>query len=121
VDLLTDGEHGIRALQMAVTLPSDTNDLVIPLFQLQKGLSTTSAGLACAKISGVKASVIARAHEIVAAMRQGRTIQPLDEILLRELDMKEDTKNMLHKVITMDWAQATREDVIKLREAILRV
>lgn len=112
VGLIADGESGVKALQMAVTLPEDDDDVAMPLFELKHGLSTSSAGLACAKMSGVKDSVITRAYEIVGAIRAGRSIQPLNEILFREPQLESHCKQSLCEFIDTDWNSASVDELM---------
>jgi DNA mismatch repair protein MSH5 len=116
--LLDDGVNGVRAWQMAVTIPEVQDDVAMPLFQLQEGVATSSAGLVCARMSGVKESVIHRAHEVVTAMKEGKQVRPLPEILRYELSLSDLAKTTINNFIRTDWKDASDEDVITLRESI---
>ena len=64
MNLLVDGEKGVKALQMAVHIPAHSEEDAVPLFVLEEGVASSSAGLVCAKIAGVKEAVTTRASEI---------------------------------------------------------
>jgi len=119
--LLLEGQDGIRALRMAVQLPqqprtrqdrtgrdgrpdSDPNHnaddeatavAVVPLFRLEVGVASSSAGLICARMAGVKPAVIDRGYEIVKALRQRRRVQPLTEIIRCQLPFLQQTSSSL--------------------------
>ncbi len=106
-----DGQDGIKALQMAVSVPDNSEQLAAPLFQLESGVATSSAGLACAKLSGVKAAVLDRAKEIVNAMRAGNRVKPLTEILRDDLNLSQKEKAVLSTFIGSS-AGLRRDDVV---------
>lgn len=109
--LIHDGVNGIKALRMAVQVPGTSDDIAVPLFTLQEGVASSSAGLVCAKMAGVKEAVIQRANEIVKAMRDRRKVQPLVEILRDNLDLSILAKEILEEFMTTDWRSATAKDI----------
>ena len=111
MNLVRDGVDGIRALRMAVQIPKTLEENARPLFRLQDGVSSSSAGLTCAKMAGVKEAVIGRAHEIILAVKDGRKVQPLVEILRGHLDLSEFEKEVLGQFIKSDW-KAESQDVV---------
>lgn len=111
--LLTDGQDGIRALRMAVQVPNSEDEQAIPLFQLESGVASSSAGLVCAKMAGVKQAVVDRATEIVEATRQRRKVQPLSEILRDTLSISPHTKENIPEFITTNWADASDEHICR--------
>lgn len=121
MNLLTDGADGFKALQMAVQVPERTNELAVPLFKLQEGIASCSAGLVCAKISGVKKSVIDRAREIVTAMRSGERVQPLTEILDNELGYSHRSKQLFAHFLKANWKDSSDDDVLRFREEVMRL
>ncbi len=104
--LIVDGENGIKALQMAVHIPGHSEDDAVPLFVLEEGVASSSAGLVCAKIAGVKEAVITRANEIVQAVKERRKVQPLVEILRSHLDLSTVAKDVLNEFIRTNWQDA---------------
>ena len=109
--LVIDGRKGIKALQMAVHIPGHSDDDAVPLFVLEEGVASSSAGLVCAKIAGVKEAVIKRANEIVEAVKERRKVQPLVEILRSHLDLSTVAKEVLHEFIITNWKDASKESI----------
>lgn len=101
--LIQDGVDGIKALRMAVHIPETPEESANPLFTLEEGVASSSAGLACAKMAGVKPAVIERAEEVVQAVKERSKVQPLAEILRGNLDLSSNTKNVLDMFIGTDW------------------
>jgi len=109
--LLADGEGGIKALRMAVRIPETTEQLAVPLFKLEAGVASSSAGLVCAKMAGVKKAVIERANEIVQAVKERHQVQPLAEILRSNLDLTPLAKETLDQFIRTNWDEVTDDDI----------
>jgi len=118
LNLLADGKDGVNALQMEVQVPERSGDAAAPLFRLKEGIASSSAGLVCAKMSGVKKSVILRAKEIVSAMKNGGKVQPLNEVLDSELGLPDRTKALISVFLKTNWNEATDDDILQFREAI---
>lgn len=78
--LLVDGEDGIKTLRMAVHVPCDEEDIAEPLFRLEDGVAESSAGIICAKMAGLHSSVVARAKEILHALKGGVQLQPSHDV-----------------------------------------
>jgi DNA mismatch repair protein MSH5 len=112
--LLDDGENGIKALRMAVHLPRDEHELAAPLFRLEGGVADSSAGIVCAKMAGLKPSVVARAKEIVIALEEGKTLKP-DPFLMFSPAVADVLKVFLSKT---SWEDATDAEVHYLRQKI---
>lgn len=109
--LIRDGEGGIKALRMAVHVPETSDDVAAPLFSLEEGVASSSAGLLCAKMAGVKEAVIERANDIVQAVKGRRKVQPLVEILRGNLDLSTTAKDALDDFIKTDWKSASDADI----------
>jgi DNA mismatch repair protein MSH5 len=109
--LVTDGIHGIKASRMAVRIPETIEDTAVPLFTIEDGVASSSAGIACARMAGVKEAVIVRAHEVVAAVKNRRKVHPLMEILRKELDLSSAAKNTVLEFIDTNWARASDSDI----------
>jgi DNA mismatch repair ATPase MutS len=116
MDLIRNGESGFSALQMKVHVPESTNGTATPLFQLEVGVATSSAGLVCAQMAGVKTAVIDRAREIVEAIKQGRKVDPLTEILRNELELSNVAKELVGQYVKGNWNEASDEEVLFFRE-----
>jgi DNA mismatch repair protein MSH5 len=114
--VLNDGSSGIRALQMEVQIPENDREDAMPLFRLRAGVAKSSAGLTCAKISGVKQSVLERALEIVQTIKGERRIDPLMEVLRNQLPDHE--RETVAKFVCTDWNDADEETVQDFREQI---
>lgn len=109
--LLRDGENGIKALRMAVQVPKTTEDIAAPLFKLEEGVASSSAGLVCAKMAGVKDAVIERATEVVHALRGRHQVQPLAEILRSNLHFTPLAKSTLGQFVSTNWEEADDEEL----------
>jgi DNA mismatch repair protein MSH5 len=109
--LVKDGDNGIKALRMSVRIPKTSEESAMPLFTLEEGVSSSSAGLVCAKMAGVKEAVIARAREIVEAVKGRRKVKPLVEILRGQLDMSDIAKEALDEFIRSNWKDAGKEEI----------
>jgi DNA mismatch repair protein MSH5 len=107
MDMLRDGESGLKALQMSVKIPKKSTDLAIPLFKLDEGVADSSAGLACAKMAGLKQGIIDRAGELIKATKDGEEIRPLEEILRNDLPFSELEIDVLRRLVDNDWSEAT--------------
>jgi DNA mismatch repair protein MSH5 len=118
--LLRDDVHGMRVLQMAVRIPSATGDNAVPLFKLEKGVASSSAGLVCAKMAGVNKQIVARAGEVLAAMKEGESVKPVPDDLNSNSIFQERTKSMLRFFLGMDsWVDD--DDLRLLQEKIMMV
>ena len=109
--LIVNGENGIKALRMAVHIPGHSDDDAVPLFVLEEGVASSSAGLVCAKIAGVKEAVISRANEIVQAVKERRKVQPLVEILRCHIDLATVSNDVLSEFIRTNWQEASKESI----------
>lgn len=119
--ILDENAAGVKAMQMAIQIPQSIDDTPIPLFQLEAGVASSSAGILCAKMAGVKPSVIERSEEIVQAMRGRRQVQPLAEILRRNLDFSRATRETLHQFMSYDWSKAQDDDLERFMEKVQHV
>lgn len=109
--LVRDGEDGVRAMRMTVQIPVSYDEQAIPLFKLETGVSSSSAGLACAKMAGVKEAVIIRAQEILAAIANRSRVQPLPEIIRDQLSLTTATKHIILRFLSMDWKTVCDESI----------
>jgi DNA mismatch repair protein MSH5 len=109
--LIVDGVDGIKALRMAVQIPETAEDTAQPLFTLQEGVASSSAGIACARMSGVKEAVIERAHEVVEAVKKRSKVRPLMEILREELHLTSSARAALVEFFETDWKASSDSDV----------
>mmetsp|Transcript_38893 Transcript_38893/g.80757 ORF Transcript_38893/g.80757 Transcript_38893/m.80757 type:complete len:223 (-) Transcript_38893:1824-2492(-) len=111
MNLLTDGESGVKAHQMTVQIPETDAQLPYPLFRLRDGVASSSAGLACAQMAGLKPTILERATEIVQATRDRTQVRPLTEILRDSLHFSEDRKSAIIHFVRTEWEEATSDDV----------
>lgn len=128
-----DGYDGIKALQMTVHVSSERSgqiksslhhDSIVatPLFILEEGVADSSAGLACAKLAGVKPSILERAHEILEAIKHRKKVQPLVEILRGRLFSGNDhAKDMLLQFLHTDWNNASECEIDQFLSKIAKV
>lgn len=111
MNLLQDGENGMKAMQMVVQISGSSADEMEPLFMLEDGVASSSAGLACARKAGVKEAVLERANELVQALKGRRKVQPLVEILRKSLDLSQESKDFLDAFVSKGWIDATDSEV----------
>lgn len=110
--LFQEGVDGITALQMAVQLPRTQADDALPLFRLETGVASSSAGLVCAKTAGVDKSVISRAAEILDAMKEGRQVLPLTEITKGPSEFSRAGVEVLRDFLQVEsWSNASDEEL----------
>ena len=83
----------------------------MPLFKLETGVATSSAGLVCAEMAGVKQAVVERAREIVNATQARRRVEPLYEILRDALLLTDDDKENIKTLLAMDWPNASDDEI----------
>jgi DNA mismatch repair protein MSH5 len=118
LDMLHDGQDGIKALQMAVKVPENQSDVAIPLFKLEDGVADSSAGLVCARMAGLRPSIVDRAGEIIQLLRDGEPIRPLEEIFRAHLPFSEAQLALLRHFYQKNWSEATDEEIQDLLDAI---
>ena len=119
--MLSDGQNGIRALQMAVKIPKRTSDVAVPLFKLDGGVASSSAGLVCARMAGLQQGIVDRASEIIELMREGKQILPLEEIFRSNLPFTESEFAILREFLAQDWEKASDQDIQRLLDSIYRM
>ena len=121
MNVLVDCKDGIRARRMTIHLPdSDDEDNAAPLFKLENGVASSSAGLVCAKNAGVAHAVIDRAKEIIEAMRARKIIRPLPEATKQQIPtVSESAKEILKHLLSVDsWERSNDEDIMKLLQLL---
>ena len=97
---------------MAIHLPdSNHDDNATPLFKLEEGVASSSAGLVCARSAGVNKRVLKRAKEIIAALRDGGQVPP-DREVLRAASLKGSSREAVRMFVEKDsWMMASDKDV----------
>lgn len=114
MNIVKNGEGGIRARRMAIHMPDDGEDSATPLFKLEDGYASTSAGLICARNAGMDHTVIERAEEIIQKMRAKQFIQPLPEVAKSTPKFSKAERDMLTLFASEDsWEQNASDDQIK--------
>lgn len=117
--LLCDGIDGIKALRMAVHVPSSVDDNAVPLFKLEEGVANSSAGLVCARMAGVNSNIVERAREIITALKEGQQVKPVPESLNSNSIFKPSAKAALRLFLGVDsWADASDEDLRMLQQKV---
>ena len=120
--LLKDGQDGIKTLHMAVHIPSSDQDNPIPLFKLEEGVANSSAGLVCARMAGVKRSVVSRANQILGALKDGKPVRPIEDMTNTNSVLQPESKAALRMFLgCANWASATHEEIGTLQEMIVRM
>jgi DNA mismatch repair protein MSH5 len=121
MNVIVDCKDGIRARRMTIHLPKgDEEDGAAPLFKLEDGVASSSAGLVCAKNAGVAHAVIDRAKQIIQIMRARKIIRPLPEATKQQVPtVSESEKEMLKHFVSMDsWERSNDEDIMKLLQLL---
>lgn len=121
--LLQDGLDGVKANQMAVLVPENgATRLATPLFKLQAGVASSSAGLVCAERAGLQRSVIDRAEEIIHAMKEGGQILPNSKALQHNPSLTQADKDAIRFFLSRkSWRDAREEDIRRLMHYISRM
>jgi DNA mismatch repair protein MSH5 len=121
MNVLVDCKDGIRARRMTIHLPDgDDEDNAAPLFKLENGVASSSAGLVCAKNAGVAHAVIDRAKEIIQTMRARKIIRPLPEATKQQVPtVPESSIEVLKHLVSVDsWERSNDEDITKLLQLL---
>jgi DNA mismatch repair protein MSH5 len=110
---------GIHVLRMAIHIPdSNEDENATPLFKLEKGVASSSAGLVCARAAGVNKRVVNRAKDIIAALRDGGKVPP-DREVLRAASLTESSKEAIQVFLGKDsWNTASEDDIGVLLQKI---
>jgi DNA mismatch repair ATPase MutS len=118
-NVVTDQEAGIRARQMAIHLPEESEDDAVPLFKLEDGVASSSAGLFCAKNAGIEKKVLARAKEIIEAIKAKTYVEPLTEAMIRSPKITDEEKEVVSFFSSVKSWEASTDD--QLRALIQKV
>ena len=119
MNVIADRQHGIRAARMAIHLPEGKEDSATPLFKLEDGIASSSAGLICAKNAGVDNDVINRAKEIIQTMRARKFIQPLPEVAPQVSILSKSEKEILaHFTSVHSLENSSDDDITKLLQLV---
>ena len=107
---------------MAIHLPdSNEDDNATPLFKLEKGVASSSAGLVCARAAGVNKRVVNRAKEIIAALRDGGQVPPNRDVL-RAASLTGPSKEAVRMFVGVDsWKTASENDIGLLLQKITEI
>lgn len=116
---IRDNVDGYKALQMSVHIPESKDDDAIPLFKLEDGVAKSSAGLLCAKMAGVNTNIIARADEILTALKTGTPVKPIPNKMNPNTAFQPTAKAALRLFLEVDsWIDATDEQLARLEQMI---
>lgn len=119
--VITDMVDGIKARQMAIHLPTSSNDTAAPLFKLEAGVASSSAGLICAKKAGLDAQIISRANEIITNMRQRRKLDSMKTTIAEELELEDRQIKILELFFANAcWEKATDDQIRSLMKNVAR-
>lgn len=122
LSLLRSGQEGIKAVQMSIHVPESNEDDAIPLFKLEDGVASSSAGLICARMAGLNKQVVDRASEIVLALKGRKHIRPLPESMNANSPFQPNVKSAIRLFLAVDsWATATDDDLDLLQDLVCRM
>ena len=122
LNLIRDGIEGIKASQMAVQIPQTKDGLARPLFQLRPGFANSSAGLVCAEKAGLNRRVVARAREILEALKDGEQVEPIAEIFQPKLNLTKDAHAAVQLFLAEpNWQEASMDTLQALLKHICRM
>ena len=119
---LEDGKDGIKAVRMRIHVPETDEDDAIPLFKLEDGVASSSAGLVCARMAGLKRNVVDRASEMITALKQGTQVKPLAESVNANSPFQPNVRSAIRLFLAVDsWTNASDEDINLLQELVGRM
>jgi DNA mismatch repair protein MSH5 len=114
MDILQDCSNGFKARRMAIQLPNDDNEEqdATPLFKLEDGVASSSAGLICAKRAGLNPKIVSRAGDIIQTISARHPILPLKEAMLSDYYVTGRDCDMLKFFFSVNsWQEAGEEDL----------
>lgn len=124
--ILKQDRGGINLFKMGVHIPEDKDEdagNAVPLFKLEKGVASSSDGLVCAKMAGLRPDVLGRSEELLDAIKAGKSVSRLDSVSHTVQD--EGTISLLTEFLENEaWASASEEDIhsfIKMVEGAVLV
>jgi DNA mismatch repair ATPase MutS len=94
-----------------MTVANDSTDDVMPLFRLDDGVASASAGLACARKAGVSEIVLSRANELLLAAKERRKVLSLVELVRIHLTTSAEAFQLLDIFMPVNWVSATNEEI----------
>lgn len=120
--LLEESNDGIKAVRMRIHAPESDEDDAIPLFKLEDGVASSSAGLVCARMAGLNKKVVDRASDIIKALKEGTQVRPLPERMNANSPFQPDARSAIRLFLAIDsWANATDEDLYLIQELVGRM
>ena len=120
--LLEDSKCGIKAVRMRIHVPESNEDDAVPLFKLEDGVASSSAGLVCARMAGLNRKVVDRASDIITALKGGSQVRPLPESVNANSPFQPNTRSAIRLFLAVDsWASASDEDLDLLQELVCRM
>lgn len=106
---------------MAIHLPdSNEEDAATPLFKLENGVASSSAGLVCARAAGVNKRVVNRAKDIIGALREGTQVPPIS--VSKATPLTAPSKEAVVLFMEVDsWTNASETDTRILLQRLSRI
>lgn len=115
MNVIADGQEGIRAIRMTMKLPDCTaGGKALPLFKLEDGVSPSSAATVCAQTAGVDPNVLERTQLIVETRRFHKSIYRLWTMNRGDPLTKKQLQILADFVSTEAWAAEREEEVTTL-------
>lgn len=123
MDVIHDQQGGIRARRMTIHLPNGVEDDAEPLFKLEDGVASSSAGIICARNAGISHTVIDRAKEIIQIMKSnnGEVLRPLPDAMPYHTipQFSKTEEEMLTYFASVEsWETASKAELKKLVEYV---
>lgn len=120
--LLEESNGGILWRRMRIHAPQSEEDDAIPLFKLEDGVASSSAGLVCARMAGLNKKVVDRASDIITAIKEGTQVLPLPESMNANSPFQPNVRSAIRLFLSVDsWAKANDEDLDLLQELVSRI
>ena len=120
--LLEDSKGGIKAVRMSIHVPESDEDDAVPLFKLEDGVASSSAGLVCARMAGLNKKVVDRASDIITALKEGRQVKPLKDSVNANSPFQPNVRSAIRLFLAVDsWANASDEDLDLLQNYCDRI
>ena len=105
--------HMISLKQMKVLLDLNQEHTIIPLFQIEDGISKDSLGIEMASMMGLSSTIIHRAESIYNSIHNNQNIALQEELVHSDKQMQ--ITNVIQKVFSIEnWKDASNEELYSL-------
>ena len=86
---------------------------------MEEGVANSSAGLVCAKMTGVHVDVLSRTQEIISALKSRASVKPIAANLNSHATFRQEEKDVLRFFLGISvWANQSEKMVAILNEKV---